>query len=276
MTETTTPDPEAERRDQLRGLIERAVLTAAGPHGTYERKLYPDSSFGITTPYPLAGLQAALAVAAAANRKAYDFAKDLRGEGSTWAEIADLLEIPWSEDYRRVERAYELVGGPAERRRGAFAEIRVYWTCAGDAGCGQFITDHGPYNGDDPSDCESGHAEGCGRHASDVARYVRACEEREQREKVMADYRPKVTDEFGKETLGRVRYVQEHGGRWRPWSTSERLAVALVLRDQEELEATGYSTQKAALDRITSGMGRPPANPTAWLRTLRLAATGKA
>jgi hypothetical protein len=267
----TTQD---DRDREVRSLIDRAVTTAVPPGGTYQRKIMPESTYGITTPYPLAGLQAALRVAAIATAKAYGFAKDLRAEGSTWAEIADLLQIPWSEDYRRVERAYELVGGPARNRRGAFADVRVYWTCAGGAGCGQYITDDGPYNGDDPSDCESGHAEGCLRHANDIARYVRACEERDRREKVMADYLPKVTDRFGQETLKRVQYVQGHGGRWQPWSTSEGLAVALVLRDQEQLEAIGYSTEKAALDRITSGMSRPPANPRAWLRVLRLAATG--
>jgi hypothetical protein len=270
---TTTPDPDAERRDQVRGLVDRAVMAVLPPHSTYERKLYPESTYGITTPYPLAGLQAALVVAAAAQQKAYDFAKELRGEGSTWAEIADLLGIEWSPDYHRLERAYELVAGPSRNRRGAYADVRLYWTCAGDAGCGQYITDRGPYDAH-PNYCEQGHAEGCSRHANDVARYVAECEERDRRDEVMRVNRPKVTDPFGQETVERVRYVLEHGGRWLGWSTSECLAVALVLRDKEALEANGYPTEKEAMERILSGMGRPPTNPRAWLRLLRLAATG--
>lgn len=270
---TDTPDPEADRREQVKSLVDRAVMAALPPHSTYQRKMYPESTYGITTAYPLAGLEAALAVVAVANQKAYGFAKELRGEGSWWVEIADLLGIPWSPDYSRPERAYELVAGPSTNRRGAFADVRLYWTCGGAAGCGKYITDRGPYDLH-PRDCEDGHAEGCGRHASDVARYVRECEERERRAKVMEENLPKVTDDFGKDTVGRVRYVLNHGGRWLGWSTSESLAVALVLRDKEQLEAHGYPTQKAALDRITSGMGRPPANPQAWLRLVRLAATG--
>ena len=83
-----------------------------------------------------------------------------------------------------------------------------------------------------------------------------------------------ITDSFGQETVKRARYVQAHGGRYLSWSTSESLAVALVLRDAGQIKAWGYSTREAALDRILSGMGRPPQSPAAWLRLLRAAATG--
>jgi hypothetical protein len=83
-----------------------------------------------------------------------------------------------------------------------------------------------------------------------------------------------VTDPFGQDTVARARYVLAHGGRWLGWSTSESLAVALVLQDTDQLQAHGYSTEDAALARVLSGMGRPPQNPDAWLRVLRAAATG--
>jgi hypothetical protein len=264
-------------REQVRSLVDRAVTTAVPAADMVERKIRPESEFGYPEPRPLAGLQAALLVARLANDRAYRFAKDLRGEGThTWDEIADLLGIPWSDDYVRRERAYELVGGddPAQRRRGAYADVRVYWACAGPRGCGKYITDRGPYD-PHPRDNQDGHAEGCARLAADVARYEWEQEERDRRERVMAAAEPKVTDSFGQETIKRVRYVESHGGRYLGWSTSESLMVALVLDDQEQLAAEGYPTKKAALARVVSGLGSPPANPQAWLRQVRAAATGR-
>ena len=82
----------------------------------------------------------------------------------------------------------------------------------------------------------------------------------------------RVTDTFGKETIKRARYVQSHGGRYPGWSTSETLAVALVLHDDERLEATGYSTREEAMRRILQCMSTP-SDPAGWLATLRAAAT---
>lgn len=235
-----------------------------------ERKIRPESDYGWPEPRPLAGLQAALVVARMAQDQAYTFAKALRGEGRSWAEMADLLEIPWSEEYVRAERAYELVAGPATDR---WSDLRVYWTCGGPRGCGQYVTDRGPYNGY-PSDNERGHADGCRRLETEDADWAREQNEREERARVMDKAMGKVTDSFGQETVKRARYVLAHGGRYLSWSTSESLAVALVLRDADQLKAQGYSTQKAALARVLSGLGRPPASPDAWLRLLRAAATG--
>lgn len=244
---------------QVRSIVDRAVKAAVPATQMGERKIQP-----------LAGLRAALTVARTAQDQAYRFAKELRGEGTTWAQLADLLEIPWSEDYFQTEKAYELVAGPAPS---AYSSPRVYWTCAGTAGCGKYVTDHGPYNGS-PSNNEDGHADGCRRLEAEDAAYQREADEREERYRVMEQAKPKVVDPFGKETVERAQYVQSHGGRYLAWSTSESLAVALVLRDTEQLKAEGYSTQKAALARVVSGMGRQPANPDSWLRTLRAAATG--
>lgn len=248
----------------VRQWVDRAVI-AAVPAGQMTADKY-----GLAGPRPLAGLQAALSVARIAQDKAHTFAKGLRGEGSSWDEIADLLDIPWSEDYARRERAFELVAGPAS----SFSYSQyVFFTCGGPRGCGQRITDRGPFNGY-PSDNEDGHAEGCRRLAAEVEAYRREQDAREHRDEVMDEAQARVTDAFGKETVQRARHVQAHGGRYLGWSTSETLAVALVLRDDEQLAAVGYRSHDEALRRILSGLSNPPSDPAGWLATLRAAATG--
>lgn len=268
----STPDVDL---GQVRSIVDRAVKAAVPADQMVERKVRPESDYSWPVPQPLAGLHAALTVVRLAQDQAYTFAKALRGEGSAWREIADLLEIPWSDEYSRVERAYELVAGPADHRRGAFADLRVYWTCGGPNGCGQYISDRGPYDGN-PVDCEVGHADGCRRSAAEVEAWQRQMEESEVRAQVMDEAMTKIAvwDLFGKETVKRARYVQEHGGRYLGWSTSELLAVALVLRDDDQLRAHGYPTPRKALQRILSGLSQPPKSPNVWLRTLRAAATG--
>lgn len=265
-----TEQPTGVDLDQVRGIVDRAVKAAVPAADMVERKIRPESEFGWPEPRPLAGVRAALAVARMAQDQAHKFAKALRGEGRSWLAIADLLEIPWSEEYARAERAYELVAGATP---GTFSNARVYWTCGGPGGCGQYVTDHGPYNGY-PVDNEDGHADGCRRLAAEMAAYERESLEREERDRVMDEAMDKVTDPFGQETVKRARYVVAHGGRYLGWSTSESLAVALVLQDTDQLKDQGYPTQRAALDRVLSGLGRPPQSPDAWLRLLRAAATG--
>ncbi len=241
--------------DEVRGLVNRAIRAATPAGELVETRLY-----GLQEPTPLAGLRAALAVAKMAEDQAHTFARSLRGEGRSWVDIADLLEIPWSEEYSRRERAYELVAGAQRSRTG------VYWTCGGPNGCGAYVTDHGPYEGH-PLDNETGHTAGCRRLEAEGMAYWRAQEEAEERDRVMDEALPKVTDYFGQETVKRVQYVTRHGGRYLGWSTGESLAVALVLDDADALKREGYSTKKAALGRIS--------RTDAWVRQVRLAATGK-
>ncbi|MFI7510668.1 hypothetical protein ACIBSS_28005 [Micromonospora aurantiaca] len=268
-TNSSTTEPTVDMT-AVRQLVDRAVKAAVPADQMTTRKIRPESDYGFPEPQPLAGLQAALAVTRLAQNQAYTFAKGLRGEGASWDEIADLLEIEWSADYVQRERAFELVAGPVS----SYGYDRyVFFTCGGPRGCGQRVTDRGPFNGY-PSDNEDGHAEGCRRLAAEVEAYQRAQDELEHHEQVMEEALPLVTDNFGKETVQRVRYVQSHGGRYRGWSTSETLAVALVLRDDEQLAAVGYASHQEALRRIMSGMSTPPRDPAEWLATVRAAATG--
>lgn len=268
-TDSTTASSTVDM-STVRQIVDRAVKAAVPADQMTTRKIRPESDYGFPEPRPLAGLQAALSVARLAQNQAYTFAKGLRGEGSSWDEIADLLEIPWSQDYVRREQAFELVAGPVSKTS---YDRYVFFTCGGPRGCGERVTDRGPYNGY-PSDNEDGHAEGCRRLAAEIDAYRREQDEQEHRADVMDEALPRVTDTFGKETVQRVRYVQSHGGRYQGWSTSEILAVALVLRDDEQLAAVGYSNHQEALRRITSGMSNPPRDPAAWLATVRAAATG--
>ncbi|MCX5070779.1 hypothetical protein OOJ91_33585 [Micromonospora lupini] len=269
-TNSSTAESKAVDMAAVRQIVDRAVKAAVPANQMTTRKIRPESDYGFPEPQPLAGLQAALSVARLAQNQAYTFAKGLRGEGSSWDEIADLLEIEWSEDYVRRERAFELVAGPVS----SYSYDRyVFFTCGGPRGCGERITDRGPYNGY-PSDNEDGHTEGCRRLAAEVEAYRRKQDELDRRAEVMDEALPLVTDTFGKETVRRVRYVQSHGGRYQGWSTSETLAVALVLRDDERLGEVGYSDHEEALRRIMSGMSTPPRDPAGWLATVRAAATG--
>lgn len=260
--------------DQVERLVEQAIRAATPPDQIVERKISPDSQLSWPEPAPAAGLTAALAVEEIARRQAYKFVLGLRAAGTSWREAADLLNIPWSGDYSRPERAYELVLGPEDRT--GYRERNLYWHCGGPLGCGEFITDRGPYNGR-PSGCEDGHAEGCRRLAAEVDAFEREWDERERREKVAEEALARIDadDDFAQATVSRARWVLTHGGQYQGWSTSETLAVALVLKDEAALASQGYSTRARAVERVFGGMNEPSVGRRLWLATVRAAATGE-
>lgn len=255
---------------EVRSIIDRAIRAAVDSGDLAERPIIPGGRTTETRPTPLAGLTAALTVAKLAQQQAHKYAVEMRGDGTSWREIADLLEIPWSEEYSRVERAYDLVASAGHTWSG---DLRIYWKCGGPLGCGNDIIDRGPYNGY-PPDNESGHAEGCRRLRAESAAYERECDEREQRDRVSEEAMAQITDSFGQETVKRAWYVLGHGGRYLGWSTSETLAVALALGDDATLKECGYPKRRDAMQRILSGMSNPPSNPAAWFARVRTAATG--
>ena len=124
-------------------------------------------------------------------------------------------------------------------------------------------------------DNEDGHAEGCRRLAAEVEAYERECERREEQARRADKAMGQLVDAFGKETARRARWVLAHGGRYQGWSTSETLAVALVLHHDDRLREQGYSSRRAAADRLFSHMCNPPRNRAQWLQTVRTAATGE-
>lgn len=251
--------------DDVRAIVSRAIRTAT--------PLEEDGT-------PGGGLTGALAVVRLAQEQVYRFVVGLRGEGISWREAADLLSIPWSDDYARPERAYELALGPEPDGGSRFHQRSIYWRCAGPDGCGAYITDHGPYNGH-PVDNEDGHTAGCRRHTADSAAYEREAELRERRDRVSDEAMARlvspggVVDAFAQETVRRARWVIAHGGQYQGWSTSETIAVALALRHDDVLEKRGFSTRDTAADRVFRSMSLPPRDSAAWLATVRAAATGE-
>lgn len=260
-------------QQQLRDLVKKAIQAAVPADQMVERKHRPDSDYTWCEPSPRAGLDAALQVLAIAQRQAYDSVLGLRAEGVSWDQAADLLGIEWSEDYVRRERAYELVLGPTPKDSSPWRDRTLYWYCAGPLGCGEFITDRGPYNGY-PSDCEDGHADGCRRHAAEIKAHADEQDRAEERARIMDQASKDLAGHhFAEETVKRARYVQAHGGRYLGWSTSENLAVALALNDDERLNEWG--SRESAIDRVFQGTSTPPEGIPWWLATVRAAATGE-
>ena len=70
--------------------------------------------------------------------------------------------------------------------------------------------------------------------------------------------------------IARCRLARDHnnGHPKGVWSTGEQLAVAVVLDDREHLTEMDY-TFDDAVQRVADGMYFPPADPTAWLLSLR-------
>lgn len=274
MTNKTTPDPwplADDAAQKVRQLIGDAVRAAVPADAMMERQVRPDSKNTWLAPFPMAGFMAARHVRKLAEGHMYRYVAELRGHGAySWQHIADLLEIPWTGEYSRVERAFELTAA-AVGHNSTWSGPRIYWYCDS---CDQHITDRGPYNGH-PVDNESGHADDCRRVARETADYDRKCEEDEQRARVMDEaYALLDGDSFGRSTADRARYVRAHGGHYLGWSTSERLAVALVLGDDDELAQCGYSTRAGAIERVFGGSAKPPPNMDVWLAYVRAAATG--
>ena len=82
------------------------------------------------------------------------------------------------------------------------------------------------------------------------------------------------TDPFARDILNRCRIAQARGGG-HPlgvWSTGEQLAVALVLRDKEHLQAMDFTAQQAA-SRVAGDL-RSGADIDAWLNDIRAALAG--
>ena len=85
------------------------------------------------------------------------------------------------------------------------------------------------------------------------------------------------TFDFASDITWRAQWALDHNdGRPEPvWSTGERLAVALVLRDKATLAAEGY-TRQDAVRRLAGDLGYfgYGADADAWLREIRAAIGG--
>ena len=114
---------------------------------------------GLSTPLrdvePIAGVRAAVFardVAAAAVR---EYAKQSRGAGHSWDDIAKGVGL-------------DRVDGPRTRAQRAYLHLAVaHWRCSS---CGALVTDRGPFKAA-PDANEKGHASNCARHAAEIATY---------------------------------------------------------------------------------------------------------
>jgi len=150
--------------------------------------------------------------------------------------------------------------------------LRVYWYCGGPLGCGAHVTDRGPYDGY-PSDCESGHVDGCRRLAAEEDAKIRENEEAETRGQVMDEALERLLPgSFARDTAIRARDVLAHGGQYRGWSTGETLAVALALNDEAMLKQLGYTDRAQAIQRVGAGL---TSDPQGCLALIRAAVTGE-
>lgn len=248
--------------------VDSAIRAAVPAAGLVKRSVRPESMFTWDEPTPQAGLRAALAVARIAESRAHRFAVALRGEGLSWVHIADLFKVPYSDDYSRRERVFEMVTDPPS---GAFDRRRVFWKCGGPQGCGEHIADSGPYE-PHPSDNESGHATSCGRAAAEIVKYERESAERDRRDQVRNEAFAKLTDPFDRETVNRCWWTIRHGGEINgALSTTQKLAVAVVLRDNDYLKAVSYTRAEA----IRHAYNATPDQVRRRLALLRAAATGE-
>ncbi len=251
--------------------VDKAIAAAVAPGGLVERRGRPESTFTWHEPSPLAALHAGLAVIAMAERRTYAAAVKLRGEGTSWAAIADLLSVPYDDGYVRLERTYELVAGPVPDDAGPFYEHNVHWECGGPLGCGRYITDRGPYESH-PADNESGHADGCRRAAAEAEEHERVVEERERRADIAEQAYAAIVDPGDRATVDRARWSLRRGGQINgKLSTSEQIAVALVLDDDDFLSRTAYKTRAEAIKRVYE---TTPARVEKRLAAMRTAATG--
>ena len=126
-------------------------------------------------------LRAALAVQSQAGARVVRYVDAMRGEGASWKRVAEVLFPPneYGGENQDVanqgntpeECAFYLVA-PESQRGMMFEPSTTRWTCGGPAGCGERITDSGPFESH-PDDNERGHAETCARHAAAVATWKR-------------------------------------------------------------------------------------------------------
>ena len=153
---------------EAKQLIERAIhqiLTEKhGPGAVTRRPLSVRYPVEVDAPSDLrAAISAAKYAAHVAEGLMREYARQARGHGLTWAEIAPSVIDVEDVDYG-ADPAVEAFRWVAPTPSMQFDTIYTYWSCST---CGEHITDNGPYDG--PAEDETGHADTCTRHMADVA-----------------------------------------------------------------------------------------------------------
>ncbi|WP_433622750.1 hypothetical protein [Nocardia sp. CA-120079] len=110
----------------------------------------------------LQAIEAAERLASTARGMAGEYAREARGQGRTWAEIAGAFGIDSDDVVDPAVEAFQRIVPPD--RWGAES---TSWTCTS---CDTRVTDRGPYEGH-PADNETGHATDCTRHQREILAY---------------------------------------------------------------------------------------------------------
>lgn len=166
-TEGTRYEPSPA--DRARWAMDKAILDVVrAEHG--DDAIAERVPHGLSSGFPDAadqrhGITAALMLARYARGCARRFAEHARADGHSWESLAEPLGYDPDEDGDDPAgwAFREVAGHPSQ----PYDTLTVGWRCSS---CQGWVTDRGPYNGH-PDDDESGHVEGCGRHAHDIAEW---------------------------------------------------------------------------------------------------------
>lgn len=156
-----------DARWRLTGEVTRLAVAAFGKDVAKVRPIFPGAETTAMMADPLPALWAAKQLQALAAAQITRQARHARSIGHTWQQIGEMLQLPHI-DGPPAEAAFEYFTGGAV----SYSTPTFGWRCL-DAGCGNMITDRGPYDSH-PDDCESGHASTCTRHAADLAAWQAA------------------------------------------------------------------------------------------------------
>lgn len=160
------PDKYKVERDIFRHLTDE--------HGNTAITHRPSKGFATGMDFPgpadfLQGMLTALQTARVAEGIARDWARDARGNGSSWLDIANALGRMLPTLDEGEDPAIEAFLWVAPRPSMRFDPVTTSWRCES---CGQRVTDNGPYNSH-PEDVETGHADDCARHRAEIAAWKR-------------------------------------------------------------------------------------------------------
>ena len=153
----------SETRSRARQVVEDMLRAEHGPGAMTTAPASATLPVMVTRPVDyLAAVGAARALSAAPDSLARDYAAAARGEGSSWEQLADALDLPIEEGQDRAVETFRWV---APHPPHPFDTRSLRWECAS---CGARVHDTGPYAAH-PDDNETGHAPGCPRYAADIA-----------------------------------------------------------------------------------------------------------
>lgn len=170
--DATADDARLLARQAISRGIREIVERTHGADGFDTRPIFPGAQSMTSVPKGEAGIRAALMLRDRAAAELVDLIGEARAAGASWERVAEILGYTGDDASGNSpgERAFYFV---APDEPGSFRPSYAAWRCST---CSGLVTDRGPFNGH-PEDNESGHAEGCGRLAAEVAEYQRSLDE---------------------------------------------------------------------------------------------------